>query len=371
MYQNLSIRLYVKENKEIFEIIDATEKTLISRFSFPLGKSLIDFYYSDFKSFRTLMGEAEPILRHIRDNDFPTYRIDTPTSSELKESVNQHRIERGFNEYFIKLANNAQELPDIHIYYYIFKKYIFDLLNDVEVNKKRVRNIKFLPRAYSYVEDHKGLIQFIFDECLNTIIEKGIPLVDRISHFYNNDKYSEVKYNFREFQFDLPNSKYSYFPEKEYSHSDFANNEFMLCPEVCVESFKDVFNFLTVQLFGNNVLFNTCKNCGMYFVMDGHKSVEYCDREFENTGKTCREIRSTNKFLNRKKTDPIFKAYTKAYNTKNARIRNGKTTRDEFKVWSVNARIMRDKAYDDEITYEYLVSWLGTDLGFEAELELY
>ena len=76
------------------------------------------------------------------------------------------------------------------------------------------------------------------------------------------------------------------------------------------------------------------------------------------------------KYRNKKNEDPIFKAYNKAYKTNNARIRYGKITREMFKDWSKNARIMRDRCYGEDFSLEEFVYWLESEMGFLGILEI-
>jgi hypothetical protein len=371
MLDRISIRLYVKENTEIFEIISTQDNTLVSRFTFPLGRTFVDLYHSDFKSFNKLMGDTNLILRHIRDNDISTSELFKISDNETESAIIEHRKKNGLNDNISKLKDIADELPNYHVYYYVFKKYLDNLLYDFTINNKRIRNYKHLSHVRHDVPKHNRLIKFLVDECFDINIPDKVKLEERKKHFYSDEKYYDVKYDFREFEFTVPDAKYSFYPEKMFEYSNFENNELKLHPEIYVQSLNDIINFLTIHLFENEVKFNTCKNCGKYFVLEGHKSIEYCDRPVDNTGRTCKDVGAMATYRNKKNDDPIFKAYNKSYKTKNARIRYGKITREQFKVWSKNARAMRDKAYNDEITYEHLVAWLNTDLGFEEELTLY
>jgi hypothetical protein len=371
MLGKIVIRLYVKENTEVFEIINAQNKNLISRFAFPLGRSFVDLYYSDYKSFYKLMGDTNPILKHMKDNDLSANKLSELSDKEIEVAITGHRISKGLDSDALNLQAMADKLPEHHVFYYIYRKYLYDVLYDFTVNKKRITSYKNLSHNRHNIPKLNGLIKFLIDECFDINIDDKVSLKERIDHFYSDSKYEDVKYDFRKFEFNIPTTNYSYFPNHEYEYNIFEDKEMKLYPEIYVQSFKDITNFLIIQLFQNGTKFNTCKNCGKYFVLEGHKSVEYCDRPVDDTGKTCKDVGAMATYRNKKNDDPIFKVYNKAYKTKNARIRYGRINRDEFKTWSKHAREMRDKAYAGEITYEHLVSWLKTDLGFEEELTLF
>lgn len=109
-----------------------------------------------------------------------------------------------------------------------------------------------------------------------------------------------------------------------------------------------------------------CKSCGKYFSVTGYANTEYCDREFQNSGKSCKEVGAVWLLQNKLSTDPVHKAYSRAYKTHFARIKYGKITKEEFTICSEKAREMRDKTLAGEISLTNFGQWLKTK--FESHL---
>ncbi len=100
------------------------------------------------------------------------------------------------------------------------------------------------------------------------------------------------------------------------------------------------------------------KSYGKYFAVTGYANTEYCDREFQNSGKTCKEFGAVRLLQNKLSTDPVHKAYSRAYKTHFARIKYRKITKEEFTIWSEMARRMRDKTLAGEMSLVDFEQWL-------------
>jgi hypothetical protein len=105
--------------------------------------------------------------------------------------------------------------------------------------------------------------------------------------------------------------------------------------------------------------YKQCKSCGRYFALSGYSTTEYCEREYENTGKTCREIGASVAFQRKVESEPAIAAYQKAYKKKFAHIRYKKITKEDFSVWSEIAREKRDKCVAGELDFEEFKNWLN------------
>jgi len=125
-------------------------------------------------------------------------------------------------------------------------------------------------------------------------------------------------------------------------------------------SMRDIVDFLLREIVRREVTFKPCKNCGKYFASTVHGNTEFCNRPFQDSGKTCREIGSLAKWREKVEQSPAMKAYNKAYKTRFSRIRAGKITREVFQEWAAKAREYRDLVMDDKMKLDDFQAWLDS-----------
>ncbi len=85
---------------------------------------------------------------------------------------------------------------------------------------------------------------------------------------------------------------------------------------------------------------------------------EYCDRPFDSAGRTCKKIGALRLWEKKKKENPAFRAYSKAYKKRFAWIKYGKITQEAFYEWSEQARKMREQCASGKISLEDFNEWL-------------
>ena len=124
------------------------------------------------------------------------------------------------------------------------------------------------------------------------------------------------------------------------------------------KSMRDIVDFLLRAIIRQELTFKNCRSCGRYFPNTVHGNSEYCDRIFQGTGKTCKEIGSVKVYQAKINENPEFKAYNRAYKSHFARIKYKRMTKEQFKVWSELAREMRDKVTNGEMDLEQYEDWL-------------
>lgn len=124
-------------------------------------------------------------------------------------------------------------------------------------------------------------------------------------------------------------------------------------------SIDEIIEFFVRACVQREQRFRVCKNCGKYFALSGYTNTEYCDRLYENTGKTCKEIGALNTWQKKRTENPVINAYSKAYKKRFAWIRYHKITKEIFYEWSEEARKMRDKCLKGEISLEEYKEWLS------------
>lgn len=126
-------------------------------------------------------------------------------------------------------------------------------------------------------------------------------------------------------------------------------------------SLSDLVGFLIAQYLCANLRFRTCKCCGKLFGIMTDYRLEYCSREIDGLGKTCREMGATRVYGKKVAEEPAIKEYTRSYKAHNARIRYGIMTRDEFNIWAAEAREKRDACVAGKLSFEEFVAWLDSD----------
>jgi len=127
------------------------------------------------------------------------------------------------------------------------------------------------------------------------------------------------------------------------------------------ESAEDLAYFLLSRCLQADVRFRKCKYCGRYFPVIGRQVNEYCNRLIAGSTKTCKELGYNKLYEKSLYQNPANKEYKRAYKTRNARIRRGLMTREEFNEWADAARQLRDRCLAGEISVEELITWLDQD----------
>lgn len=123
-------------------------------------------------------------------------------------------------------------------------------------------------------------------------------------------------------------------------------------------SIVDMVDFLLREVIRREVTFKPCKSCGRYFASTAHGNTEFCNRLFQDTGKTCRDIGSLAKWREKVAASPAILLYNKHYKTRFSRIRTGKISREVFQEWAAKAREYRDKVTSGEMPLEDFEDWL-------------
>ena len=128
------------------------------------------------------------------------------------------------------------------------------------------------------------------------------------------------------------------------------------------DSAKDLLSFMLVNYIKHSIRFRQCKYCGKYFGIVGNYNTEYCTREvFQAGGKSCKDLGSFRIYEKRLMESPVIKEYKRSYKAHNARVSKGLMTRDEFNLWSEQARERRDMCLKGELDFDEFVAWLESD----------
>lgn len=121
-------------------------------------------------------------------------------------------------------------------------------------------------------------------------------------------------------------------------------------------SFDSLGAFLYLDLFcglKSGYIPKRCPNCGKYFLLQGGKFSDYCERPLtDDNTKTCRDVGARKKYDDKCKTDPVWLTYNRAYKAHYARYMKKKMTTAEFEQWSAYAVELRTEALKGRLDFD-------------------
>ena len=126
-----------------------------------------------------------------------------------------------------------------------------------------------------------------------------------------------------------------------------------------LNSLHDFLQFELIKFILADLPLLKCQNCGRIFIPRGRPDVKYCDKVAEGETLPCEAIGATRVYQHKVAGDPIFKAYNRAYKRMNSRVKYKTLTHEEFRLWSDEARVMREKCINGEMSLEEFNDWLG------------
>ena len=153
-----------------------------------------------------------------------------------------------------------------------------------------------------------------------------------------------------------------------------GDNAFRFCPEpvgfelinksifaevLSPETVYDILDYHLRECVKRKVKMRVCKNCGKYFAVTGRATTEYCDRVFDEKGRTCKDVGAIVQWTRSKQDDDIFKAYRREYKKRFAWITAGRISDEDFYTWSEKAREQKKKCDKGLITLEEFQRWLS------------
>lgn len=184
--------------------------------------------------------------------------------------------------------------------------------------------------------------------------------LNKENKFLSSNKQGEV---FKEFTDRKKDNQFDYLKLIEYKKNvqckfiKDAKGDNVFCMEI---EFNSIGEFIYYDLFmgmENKFIPNRCNSCDKYFLIHAGKYSSYCENvSSQDTTKTCREIGSRKRYLDKCKNNPVWKEYNKAYKTHYARYSKKKMTLEEFEKWSVWAIEWRTKAENNEINLEEYIT---------------
>ncbi len=122
----------------------------------------------------------------------------------------------------------------------------------------------------------------------------------------------------------------------------------------------DLVDYYLRECVKREVKMRICKNCGRYFAVTGRTTTEYCNRPFDEKGRTCKDVGAIALWTKRKSSDTVFQDYRREYKKRFARMRAGKLEADAFDAWSKYIRERKAEYDAGKITAEEFEQYLNS-----------
>lgn len=333
-------RLYYNDNVEIYEFltIKTGETYRIARREYLIGESVSDFLYADLCPYFQDLWELEECIRMINQGK----SVDTQ---------------------FAFMLNAAEKAADFHVFFWPIRQKIYDLY--VKWHEGLTLDVQeFENLLHGYEALQSQLMDFI-SSCLNSENDEDHTAVDRYilstggtvlecpplrgELVFGKQAYTRKGGTFETLPVPTP---------KECVEGGLTLH---LALTLYPQNATELFQFLKYTYLKEGATFRPCKSCGRYFAVQGNGRSEYCNRLISGSSRTCKQAGAMRLYESKKSENPALRAYSKSYKTHNARIRYGHMTKEAFTKWSVEARALRDKCVNDEMSLEEFQAWLDRD----------
>ena len=314
-----TFKAYVIGDREYFTWSEGYEKNGQEKKAFAFPQSLLDFLYLDTDKFSTLAKIAGASVRALCDG-------------AGEEEARRHAD---------AIRDGLDAIAGEHVWFELPRLAWRDRLDKFIAggceDSAWMQEINNLPQDIRIEQER---LKTLFHDVLDILAARDMTLQQRLTKYYGRPP-AEV-YQFRPLTI-------SYESAGEEGFAD------VLYPQ----SIHDLISFTVCACLQRGQLFRVCKSCGRYFALTGYSNTEYCDRLFQDTGKTCKEVGAVKVYWNKIVTDPVISLYNRVYKKRFARIRSGRLSRDDFYAWSEQARVMRDRCLAGEISIDELERWLA------------
>ena len=128
------------------------------------------------------------------------------------------------------------------------------------------------------------------------------------------------------------------------------------------DTFDDLISYL-LNRYVLNYHFYCCANCRRYFAFSSNSMTKNCTRVIESAhylkdiGRTCHEVGRLRAHTRGLYSDETQLLYQRSYKAAFARKKKGQISEKNFTKWSEEARQMRDKCINGDISYDELEQW--------------
>ena len=311
-----SYKVYISGDKEYFEYGDEL-RTRKKGCAF--SQSLLDLLYLDIWSYESLFEKMGSDLRKLYSEK------DARLAGEIRAGLDT--------------------VAKKHVYFELLRLDWLDRLERAEQRKfENVDDLlpyKKLTRIPSEIVTIQDQVKHLWENTLDVLSPKE-PVQKKMVDYYEGKKAHSLEI----FPFQPLSLRFERVDRKTFTE--------VLYPKDIYE----ITDYFIRECIMRELPFRVCKNCGKYFPLTGHINTEYCDRPFDSAGRTCKEIGALRLWEKKKKENPAFRAYSKAYKKRFAWIKYGKITQEAFYVWSEQARKMREQCADGKISLEEFNEWL-------------
>jgi hypothetical protein len=315
-----TFKLYISDGKEYFEYSNGQKTT---KKSFAFSQSLMDMLYLDIWSY-------EDFFKRMGENLYSLYSSkDMKLVEEIKDDLNT--------------------LSKVHVYFEFLRLEWLERLEQAE--KQDFQNVlDLLPRKQlTHIPMNISTIQrqlmALWNHVLD-ILSPDEPIQKKMADYYKPK---------RDRRPDSPGIFEFHTLYMSFEAVDKNTFTEVLYPK----SIYDIIDFIVRECIKREMLFRVCKHCNKYFALTGHINTEYCDRPFDSTGRTCKEMGALRLWEKKKAESPVLKAYSKAYKRRFAWIKYGKITKEAFYEWAEKARENRELCIKGGITLDEFHAWLN------------
>ena len=347
--ENIRARVFFKDQKENFEInSDYKDGNKLLEFHKKMyfGESVETFVYGNFEVVYTMLKETEMHFEAINNNE-------------------------NYDSNWKYILETCSKTISWHPYFILIKQAAFNLFHNekARIQKKELIGVcalsKFITICQNMREDFFKFISI----CLNPKIEpefskiyKFISLIEKKKLFLSGELaysavVSEIQALTDNYVIEDDTAPFGIVPPL--ARLSKGNRPMTVIEVLYPNTLIDLQKFIISQYLQMDIKFKTCKSCNSFFAVMGNSKAEYCNRLMAGSEKTCRQAGSMKLYQSKKMEDPINQAYTRAYKTRNARIRYGTMTREEFEQWSAEAREHRDRCIAGLLDFAEFEEWLS------------
>jgi len=309
----MDFRAYIKNVREYF--IYDTGGEAPTKKDFPFTESLLNFAYLSAAAYEGLFMAADTALCRL---------------SETRE-----------DKYAAEFDATLNRLAETHIYFELLRLNWQGRVDIAQVSAIRDELMR-IALSISRLQDQ---IKTLLDMVLNADLRER-PIQERMAAYVRYFQQPGVAVRDM-FRFQLQPIAFELVDEQTFTY--------VLHPQ----TIEDLLGFFLAQAVDREQPFRVCKSCGKYFALTGYRNTEYCDRVYDESDRTCKQIGAISRWQKEKRDDPIFVVYSREYKKRFARTRNGKMSKEAFTAWSEQARKLRESCIAKEITLNEFKELLG------------
>jgi hypothetical protein len=247
-----------------------------------------------------------------------------------------------------EIKDNLNTLSKVHVYFEFLHLEWLDKLEQAEkqgfqdiLNLLPRKKLTHMPMNISTIQRQ---LMALWNNVLD-ILSPDEPMQKKMADYYNPNRYSRL-------------SDPGVFEFKPLRMSFEAVDSVTFTEVLYPKSIYDIIDFFVREFIIQEVRYRVCKHFNQFFALTGHINTKYCDRPFDSTGRTCKEIGEL-RLWEKKADTPALKAYSKEYKKRFAWIKYGKITKEAFYEWAEAARVKRDLCVRGGMTLEDFKAWLG------------